>query len=164
MLGRQANAAVLTRQRTRVAEPVLASLKAFELSHPGVDVEREIDAKVEADIDADQVRLAVDNLLENALKYAPEGQPYRLVVAAARNHEVTISVEDHGPGVAPRDRKRIFEPFERADDRLSRATEGSGIGLGLVRHVAKAHGGRAWVESELGRGARFLITLPRGVA
>ena len=159
-----AGRAVLTRQRTRVAEPVLASLKAFELSHPGVDVEREIDAKVEADIDADQVRLAVDNLLENALKYAPEGQPYRLVVAATRNHEVTISVEDHGPGVAPRDRKRIFEPFERADDRLSRATEGSGIGLGLVRHVAKAHGGRAWVESELGRGARFLITLPRGVA
>jgi two-component system phosphate regulon sensor histidine kinase PhoR len=158
-----AGRAVLSRRETVVAEPVLASLSAFELSHPGVEVKRDIDSELSANIDPDQVRLALDNLLENALKYAPEGQPYRVVVAA-RNREVVISVEDHGPGIAPRDQKRIFEPFERADDRLSRATEGSGIGLGLVRHVAKAHGGRAWVESEVGRGARFHIALPRGVA
>ncbi len=158
-----AGRAVLSKRETVVAEPVLESLAAFELSHPGVELEREIDSELSANVDPDQVRLAVDNLLENAFKYAPEGQPYRVVVAA-RNREVVISVEDHGPGIARRDQKRIFEPFERADDRLSRATEGSGIGLGLVRHVAKAHGGRAWVESELGRGARFLIALPRGVA
>ncbi|MEZ4222141.1 MAG: HAMP domain-containing sensor histidine kinase [Polyangiaceae bacterium] len=158
-----AGRAVLSRRETVMADPVLASLQAFELSHPGVDVKRTVDSELRANVDPDQVRLALDNLLENAFKYAPAGQPYE-VVLAARGDEVVISVEDHGPGIAARDQKRIFEPFERADDRLSRATEGSGIGLGLVRHVAKVHGGRAWVESEPGRGARFLIALPRGVA
>jgi signal transduction histidine kinase len=71
-----------------------------------------------------------------------------------------ITVADRGPGLHPRDQKRVFEPFERADDRLSRATEGSGIGLSLVRHVATAHGGSASVESAPGRGARFTIRIP----
>jgi len=105
-------------------------------------------------IDAGQIQLAVDNLLANAKKYAPGGAPYG--VRVARDGAGTlISVKDSGPGVARRDQKRIFAPFERADDRLSRATEGSGIGLSLVAHVAKAHGGRAWVESAPGQGATF---------
>jgi len=104
--------------------------------------------------------MAIDNLLSNALKYAPEGTPYQ-VLAWADDTEVRIAVRDHGPGIAPKDRQRIFEPFVRADDRLSQATEGSGIGLSLVRHVARAHGGRAWVESTAGAGATFIIALPR---
>jgi signal transduction histidine kinase len=126
---------------------------------------RSLDPEVEASIDANELRLAVDNLLTNARKYAPDGAPYEVTVA--RDHErngVTISIADHGPGIPRNAQARIFEPFERVDDRLSRATEGSGIGLSLVRHVARAHGGEVRVDSTPGNGARFTIWLPRGDA
>lgn len=154
------------RRRGKVAEPVLQAITAFEERHPdGPRVERAIDDTLEADIDAGQIRLAVDNLLANARKYAPEGGPYTVTVerAAGRGGEaVILRVGDRGPGIARRDQKRIFQPFERADDRLSRATEGSGIGLALVAHVARAHGGRAWVESEPGQGATFCFRIENG--
>ncbi len=73
---------------------------------------------------------------------------------------VRVEVEDRGPGLSRRDQKRIFRPFERADDRLSEATEGSGIGLSLVNHVARNHRGRAGVDSEVGRGSTFFLWLP----
>jgi two-component system phosphate regulon sensor histidine kinase PhoR len=75
------------------------------------------------------------------------------------HRRVTLSVRDHGPGITRGDQKRIFQPFERADDRLSAATEGSGIGLSLVQHVARSHGGRAWVDSSPGKGATFVIEI-----
>ncbi|APR85612.1 Phosphate regulon sensor protein PhoR (SphS) [Minicystis rosea] len=150
---------VIERVPAKVDEVVGASIDTFVDRHPEVQVERAIEDGIVAEIDAGQVRLAVDNLLANAKKYAPEGGPYRVGVARA-DGGVAITVADRGPGIAVRDQRRIFEPFERADDRLSRATEGSGIGLSLVRHVAAAHGGRAFVESDLGRGAVFTIWIP----
>jgi signal transduction histidine kinase len=145
------------RSRGNVAAPVIASIDAFEAQAPDAPrVVREIDGSIEVDIDAGQIRLAVDNLLANARKYAPEGGPYTVTVRRDGDG-VAIRVKDRGPGIARRDQKRIFLPFERADDRLSRATEGSGIGLALVAHAARAHGGRAWVESEPGRGATFCL-------
>lgn len=144
----------------RVAPAVAASIDTFEERNPDAPrVVRELDPAIEARIDAGQIQLAVDNLLANARKYAPLGAPYRVSVARARRG-VAIRVEDRGPGVARRDQRRIFEPFERADDRLSRATEGSGIGLSLVRHVARAHGGRARVDSKPGCGAVFTVWIP----
>lgn len=143
-----------------VADAVAASIDTFEERHPDrPKVVRELDPEVTANIDAGQIRLAVDNLLANARKYAPDGEPYRVRVAA-EGGGVSIRVQDQGPGIARRDQRRVFEPFERADDRLSRATEGSGIGLSLVQHVARAHGGRASVESNEGRGAAFTIWIP----
>jgi two-component system phosphate regulon sensor histidine kinase PhoR len=151
---------VIERAEHRLAEVVAASIDTFEERHPELArVERDLDEGVTASVDAGQIRLAVDNLLANARKYAPEGGPYRVSVKRGRGG-AAIVVADRGPGVARRDQRRIFEPFERADDRLSRATEGSGIGLSLVRHVALAHGGRASVESEPGRGAAFTIWIP----
>jgi len=145
------------RRRANVAEPVAASISAFEEQNAGGPaIVRDLDTTIEADIDVAQLQLALDNLLANAKKYAPDGGPYEVALKRA-DGGVTLRVKDRGPGIARRDHKRIFLPFERADDRLSRATEGSGIGLSLVAHVAKAHGGRAWVESEPGRGAIFCL-------
>ena len=73
---------------------------------------------------------------------------------------VRFWVEDHGPGIAPADQRRIFEPFYRCGSELRRESQGIGIGLSIVRHVAEAHGGRVSVESTVGKGSRFTIVLP----
>ncbi len=150
------------RVEARVGDIVAASIARLEARSPTLGpVEREFDPELTFPVDAAQLTLAMDNLLANAEKHAPDGAPYRVHVSADER-TLTLSVADAGPGVARGDRTRVFRPFERVEDRLSRATEGAGIGLALVAHVARAHGGRAWVESNAGRGARFVITLPRG--
>jgi signal transduction histidine kinase len=118
-----------------------------------------MDDAIEADVDAVLLGLVFDNLLGNAAKYAPEGAPYRVVIERAGD-VVSVSVADRGPGLDRKARERIFLPFERADDRLVRATEGTGVGLALVRGIAEAHGGRAHVISEPGKGATFIVELP----
>jgi two-component system sensor histidine kinase MprB len=95
---------------------------------------------------------AVSNLLDNAVKYSPEGAPIEVIV---RDGEVVVA--DHGPGVAEEDVARIFDRFYRAA--ASRSKPGAGLGLAIVREAAEAHGGQATVESTP-RGARFKLTLP----
>jgi signal transduction histidine kinase len=147
------------RQRCDVSQLVADAIDAFEARDPSsAPVERALDDDVSAAIDAGAVSMALDNLLNNARKYAPDGRPYRVSLSKSRT-AIRIAVSDRGPGIAPRDQKRIFRPFERADDRLSTATEGSGIGLSLVGHVARSHGGSAHVESKPGDGATFIFEL-----
>jgi signal transduction histidine kinase len=134
-------------------------VEAFRERNPKVNVELDVDGDVRAEIDEGQIEHVVLNLLENARKYAPAGEPYAVSVRRDKATAV-ISVKDNGPGIPKADQRRIFEAFERGDDRLSKATEGSGIGLSLTMHVAKAHGGRAWVESTVGRGATFYVSIP----
>jgi two-component system sensor histidine kinase MprB len=95
---------------------------------------------------------AVSNLLDNAVKYSPEGAPIEVIV---RDGDVIVA--DHGPGVADEDIPRIFDRFYRAA--ASRSKPGAGLGLAIVREAAEAHGGHASVESSSG-GARFKLTLP----
>lgn len=121
-----------------------------------------------AQLDAGALRLAVDNLLANAQKHGRAPYELRATVEGTR---VVIEVSDDGEGVPAADARRIFEPFERAKDRLSEATEGTGIGLSLVRGIVQAHGGavvclpptqRPSAAGRTLRGARFRISLPRG--
>lgn len=120
----------------------------------------EVDPELEANIDGGLVGLALDNLLSNAKKYAPDGGPY-LVRACGEKRRIVIDVTDKGPGLGWRARRLIWKPFERADARLSKATEGSGVGLALVRGIAEAHGGKATVTSKPGQGSTFTLRLPR---
>lgn len=99
-----------------------------------------------AQIDERAIQLAVINLVDNALKYAPEGKEI-VVRARADADAVRVDVVDRGPGVPPEDRERIFERFVRSKTAANRTVRGSGIGLALVDHIARSHGGRAWVES-----------------
>jgi signal transduction histidine kinase len=77
---------------------------------------------------------------------------------------VLVCVTDTGVGIALEDRERIFEPFGQADDQVSDTPRGTGLGLPICREIVEHHGGRLWVESELGHGARFSFTLPVATA
>jgi signal transduction histidine kinase len=111
--------------------------------------------------DADQLRRALFNLVQNAVKYSPNGGEI-LVVGEVGDTDVMVRVIDQGVGIAPGEEERIFERFHRADTRLSRTTAGVGLGLYITRSIIRAHGGQIWASSPgPGRGSVFTFTLPR---
>lgn len=150
---------VVEKQATELAFVAADAASRFARVHAGTPLDVEVEPGLSAEVDAGLVGLVLDNLLGNAAKYAPLGAPYRVRMYHARER-VVISVADSGPGLEPAAQSRIFLPFERVDDRLSRATEGTGVGLALVRGIAEAHGGRARVESTPGKGSTFFVELP----
>ena len=113
------------------------------------------------DIAADRRRLAevLQNLLDNAMQYTPAGGQI-MVGASANGAEVTITVSDTGIGIPQADQSRIFERFYRVDVARSREVGGTGLGLSISKHLVEAHGGRIWVESEVGQGSQFHFTVP----
>jgi two-component system, OmpR family, sensor histidine kinase KdpD len=105
--------------------------------------------------DYTQVDRIVTNLLENAAVHTPAGSPLAISVRPA-DDEIRVEVTDHGPGVPPEDRERLFRPFERGRT----SARGSGLGLAIARGFTEAHGGRIWIEEVPRGGARFVFTLP----
>jgi signal transduction histidine kinase len=102
----------------------------------------------------------LDNLLDNAAKYGRAGEP--IVVRALLEPEVaTLSVEDSGPGIDPADQPRIFEPFFQSNSARQLGRPGVGLGLAVVQRITAAFGGTVGVESNAGRGCRFILRLPR---
>jgi signal transduction histidine kinase len=96
------------------------------------------------------------------VKFTPAGG--EIDVSAIRvNGEVRVSVADTGPGIAPDDHERVFEEFQQTDAGLEQR-EGTGLGLALSKRLVELHGGRIWLESELGQGSTFVFTLPAGQA
>jgi two-component system, OmpR family, phosphate regulon sensor histidine kinase PhoR len=113
------------------------------------------------DIAADRRRLAevLQNLLDNAIQYtSPGGQI--MLSAEADSGEVKFTVSDTGIGIPQADQPRIFERFYRVDVARSREVGGTGLGLAIAKHLVEAHGGRIWVESEVGQGSQFYFTVP----
>ncbi|HEU4894598.1 MAG TPA: ATP-binding protein [Acidimicrobiia bacterium] len=124
----------------------------------GLSVELTLEA-VTAMANHRDIAIGIRNLLDNAIRYTPEGGS--LTVSVARDsREAVISVTDTGEGIPTRDTERVFERFYRVDSARSRATGGTGLGLSIVKHVAESHGGSVSVESELGVGSTFAIRLP----
>jgi len=100
------------------------------------------------------------NLVSNAVKFTPEGGRIDVVASMARDGGFQILVKDNGPGI-PRDKlDKIFTPFSQVDNRYDRQAGGTGLGLALVRGLAELHGGRAWIESEFGKGCSVFVNLP----
>lgn len=108
--------------------------------------------------DPGKLERVLTNLLSNALKYSPEGRPVRVKARLAGTGSVVLSVIDEGPGVAPEEQERIFERFYRSAS--TSGAEGLGLGLHITRLLVEAHGGRIWVESEVGKGSAFSFSLP----
>ena len=108
--------------------------------------------------DADRLGHAVRNLVENAIKFSPEGGEVVATTWAA-DGEVGVTVRDQGPGVAPEVRERIFDRFFRADPARTRSTGGGGLGLAISREIAVAHAGRVWVDDAGARGSAFSLAV-----
>ncbi len=125
----------------------------------GVNVE--LSASPDVDVvtgDERRIRQVIVNLLSNAVKFTPEGGEVD-VRATQENGEVRVLVTDTGPGIAAEDRERIFEEFQQTEAGLAQR-EGTGLGLALSKRLIELHGGRIWVDSEVGKGSTFVFTLP----
>jgi len=114
--------------------------------------------------DRDELIRALENLVENALKYGAAGKRVDVTLARGQTRggtsEARVAVRDYGPGIAPGHLPRLTERFYRVDVSDSRAQGGTGLGLALVKHVLNRHGGRLTIESTLGAGAAFIMHLP----
>ncbi|MCW1886123.1 HAMP domain-containing histidine kinase [Luteolibacter flavescens] len=144
--------AALAADTLRVMEP-LARERGITLRH-------EL-APVEASVDADAIQQALVNLLDNAIKFSPPDTAIVTTLANYGKHRTfRLSVRDEGPGIPAHEHARIFERFYRPGDELRRETQGTGIGLSLVKSIAEAHHGTVTVESAPGAGSTFILELP----
>ena len=110
-------------------------------------------------IDIEKIGLAVQNLIENAIRYTkPEGKI--TVSLSGDKKEIKLEVKDTGVGIPKDQQKRIFNKFFRAANAIRLETEGSGLGLFIVKNIVEAHGGKVWFKSEEGKGSTFSFTLP----
>jgi len=111
--------------------------------------------------DAEEVRAAVSNLLDNALKFSGPGKKISIQTSTSDGKFVALRISDEGPGIPNSELERIFKRFYRVPGPLAARVKGTGLGLYIVRSVARRHGGKAWAESEgLGRGSTFVLELP----
>jgi signal transduction histidine kinase len=98
------------------------------------------------------------NLVGNAIKFTDQGQV--TINANASDGEFTVAVCDTGPGISLSDQAKLFQEFQQADNSITRQKGGTGLGLAISKRIIEMHGGRIWVESEIGNGAKFTFTVP----
>jgi PAS domain S-box-containing protein len=132
-----------------------------QASQKEITLTSETDPDLPILIEADQALLyqAVYNLVENAIKYTPQGGKVQVRLSSVKDN-ILFAVQDNGIGVDPEDIPRLFEKFYRGRQREARAQHGSGLGLAIVRSIAERHGGRVWIESQLGKGSTFYLQIP----
>ncbi|GAA2724143.1 PAS domain S-box protein [Cellulomonas aerilata] len=151
----EAGAVRLDLGRVVLAEVLLAAAAAARLAHPGQEIAVDVDPALTVRADHDRLAQAVDNLLGNALRHG--APPVRLTAAPTGSGDVVVRVSDHGPGVPEAVRSRLFERFVTGEQR-----RGTGLGLFIVRELARAHGGDAWYEPAVdGAPSTFALSLPR---
>ncbi len=127
----------------------------------GVEIGLELpDGLPSVRVDEAKMIKAVEKLLDNALKFTPEGGYVRVTAAPATDGGVIISIEDSGSGVGREDRERVFERFEQGGDIMTEKPEGTGLGLPIVRAIIKGHGGTVVMDDTVQSGCRVLVTLP----
>lgn len=110
-------------------------------------------------LDAAKIEQVLDNLIGNAVKYSSVGVQVH-VCLRSEGAEVVLSVQDHGPGIAPDEIDKLFKPFGRARSQSTGGERSTGLGLVIVKRIVEGHHGRIWLESELGKGSKFWVALP----
>jgi len=126
----------------------------------GIEVKINIQEKLpEFRADYDKINMAIEHLLENAIKFTSMGGKVNIEVLK-NEKEINFCVTNTGKGIPNEKLKRIFTPFYQLEKPMIKETEGIGLGLSLVKHIVESHGGKIWVESEVGKGISFKFTLP----
>ncbi len=111
------------------------------------------------EVDPEKIEQVLNNLVSNAIKYSPEGTLVRLGLHRV-DGQVVMDVKDQGPGLTSEEQSRIFQPFGRADVQSTGGEKSTGLGLTIVKKIVEGHHGKVYVESEKGKGARFVVELP----
>jgi signal transduction histidine kinase len=112
-------------------------------------------------VDVEGIKTVIENLLDNAIRYTPEGGEVEIsLTAPVTETEVQFSIRDSGIGIPDEEKERIFTRFFRASNAIKKETEGSGLGLYISKNIIEAHGGKIWFESKEGKGTTFYFTLP----
>jgi signal transduction histidine kinase len=139
-------------QRNLARNRLLAAVKQIEIT-------LEIESVPLLVLDAAKIEQILDNLIGNAVKYSAVGAQVQ-VRLRSEGAEVVLSVEDHGPGIAPDEIDKLFKPFGRARSQSTGGERSTGLGLVIAKRIVEGHHGRIWLESELGKGSTFWIALP----
>ena len=144
-----------------ILERVTGELQ-MQAKQKNISLELELPRDLPHTIEADQALLhqALYNLVENAIKYTPDGGTVTVQLDPQPNGSLIFAVQDSGIGISEEDRKRLFEKFYRGTNRDALMQRGTGLGLAIVKSIAERHGGKAWVESELGKGSVFFLQIP----
>lgn len=144
-----------------LVDEVLGSLKSLAEKKKIKFDFRPVDGFQKVPCDAERMIQVLTNLVGNAIKFTPEGGIIGVHLNGPENGKVQITVFDTGVGIPKEDLERIFERFEQVKDAASRARpKGTGLGLAICKELVKLHGGDIWAESEIGKGSRFIISLP----
>ena len=148
-------------RETDLRELVRNTLESYryQIEQHGFTLEENIGDVPALRVDREAMARSLVNLVNNALKYSQD-RKYIGVNLYRENGSVKLEVVDHGIGIPSNEQHKIFEKFYRVGDPLVHNTKGSGLGLSLVQHIAKAHGGEVLVDSAPGAGSKFTITLP----
>jgi signal transduction histidine kinase/CheY-like chemotaxis protein len=159
----EASRAALSKERVMLAEIIDAAATAVRplFISKGLALETEVPANLVLLCDRTRIREVLLNLLMNAGRFTEQGGVR--VEARQEGEEVVVRVTDTGPGIAPEDQARLFQPFQQLDGSIRRRHGGTGLGLAISRSFVELHGGRITVESEVGCGASFIFWLPQGV-
>jgi two-component system phosphate regulon sensor histidine kinase PhoR len=144
-----------------VAEDVVASFSGLA-DRKGTTLVRKDLGERSVVTDADRLRRILENLVDNAVKYTPEGGRVELATGPGPGGGAVLEVKDNGHGIPPEHLPRIFERFYRVDKARSRELGGTGLGLAIVKHLAEGMGASVTVQSEVGKGTCFTLTLPPG--
>ena len=150
----------LKREPTNVVELIRDAVSGFEAQakEKGIDIQMSLNEEEEANLDPQRIREVLTNLLSNALRYTPRGGVVTLRLTEAsvgEDRNITISVEDSGPGIEAHILPHVFDRFYKSSD-----SGGMGLGLSIAKYLVEAHHGKIWAESEMGTGTRISFTLP----
>lgn len=142
---------------------VTEAVKRIRLTKPAYPLMLHLDERYpHLQGDSEKLSQVISNLLSNAVKYSPDGGEIA-IYSAIEDKQVHISIQDHGMGIPPDKIKDIFTPYQRIVSTSTRSIQGTGLGLGIVKQIVELHQGNIWVESVLGQGSLFHVTLPLGL-
>lgn len=148
----------------RTIQPIIPLIKEvlapFENLHPGVRLIDNQSVAVQVNIDAPRIKMALRNIVDNALKYSQSSNKPVEMEIQLKNDKLLLGIKDYGQGIPETELPLIFEPFYRVDKSRSRQTGGYGLGMNLCKNIIEAHQGNINVESQFGKGTTILITLP----